>query len=98
MCKRRIQGSAHSVSHPKPKVIFKRVEVFIAMKQYKFIHDAAGCNQSVDGFPNGNAMTSQDSEIPRSLDGDFCVNNVYGLERGEEVFGFIEIPVVLKTL
>jgi hypothetical protein len=70
------------VSHPKPKVILKWIEVFIAMKQNKSILDAAGCNQCVDCFPNGYTMTPQYSEIPRSLDGNFCVNNVYGLKGG----------------
>jgi hypothetical protein len=86
------------VSDPKPKVIFKWIEVFIVMQQNKPILDATGCNQGVDGFSNGYAMTSQDAEIASSLNGCFCVNYVYGLKGGKELLGFVEIPIVLKTL
>jgi len=43
-------------------------------------------------------MTSQYSEIPCGLDCYFCVNNVYGLKRGKELFGLVEISIILKTL
>jgi hypothetical protein len=86
------------VSDPKPKAIFKWIEVFIIMQQNKPILNATGCNQGVDCFSNGYAMTSQDAEIASGLNGYFCVNNVYGLKGGEELLGFVEIPIVLKTL
>jgi hypothetical protein len=43
-------------------------------------------------------MTSQYSEIASGLNGNFCVDNIYGLKRGEELSGFVEISIVLKTL
>jgi len=43
-------------------------------------------------------MTSQYSKIMSCMNDNFCVNNTYGLKRGEELFGFVEISIVLKTL
>jgi len=43
-------------------------------------------------------MTSQYSEIPSGLDGNFCVNNVHYLKRRKELLGLVEIPIILKTL
>ncbi len=86
------------VSHPKPKVIFKWIEVFIIMEQNKSILNAASCNQGIDCFSNGYAMTSQYSKISRGLNGYLRVNNVYGLKGGKELFSFVEISIILKTL
>jgi len=86
------------VGNLKPKVILEWIEVFVVMKQYQSTLDAAGCNQGVDCFPNRNAMTSQYSKIPRSLNSYRCVDYVYDLKGGEELFSFVEISVILKTL
>jgi hypothetical protein len=43
-------------------------------------------------------MTSQYSKISSGLNGYLCVNNVYGLKGGKELLGFVEIPIILKTL
>jgi hypothetical protein len=43
-------------------------------------------------------MTSQYSEISRSLNGYLRVNNVYGLKGAKELLGLVEIPIILKTL
>ena len=79
-------------------MIFKWIEVPIAVKKDQSIPDAAGCNQGVDCFPNSYAMTSQDSEIPRSLNGNFLINHVHRLKGSEDSFGPVEISIVLKTL
>ena len=43
-------------------------------------------------------MGSQDSEVPRRLYCYICIDYIYDLKGGEELLGFVEIPIILKTL
>lgn len=78
-------------------MLHERIEIPVAVKQCEIAFDAASRDNRVDGLAYGDALRSQETEIPRGLNGNIPTAKPNHQQGCQQPPGFIEIGSLLNN-